>query len=157
MNLIRAGVIWKSNCTCPSAKAATGKGSQEAAGSSSPQQQAGEVGGSAPWDPSPHREVGGPRCCKVSLPCYSPQPFSQRGFTQTGTDNGSHGSKRCCKSERSSLAEALPTFAGSTERCQEGNAGCPQHAHPCWVCRGAALIPHPQEKSIAFSVLPTLI
>lgn len=83
------------------------------------------MGGSAPWDPSPHREVGGPRCCKVSLPCYSPQPFSQRGFTQTGTDNGSHGSKRCCKSERSSLAEALPTFAGSTERCQEGNCRLP--------------------------------
>lgn len=49
LNLIRDGVIWKSNCSCPSAKAGCGGGRQEAVQDQSPQEQG--RGGRAPQDP----------------------------------------------------------------------------------------------------------
>lgn len=98
-------------------KGSNWRGEPGGCGRSDPAAPGQEWGGSAPRDPGPHRAEGAPGWWKASVPRCGPQPFSQRGFTQTGTDTGATcrtSAPRVREEERdwgwgeSSSAQALP-------------------------------------------------
>lgn len=134
LNLIRAGVIWKSNCTCPSAKAAIGEGSPEAAGDPILQHQ-GRSGGAQPHGTPAHTgqkepQDGGKPLCPAAVHSPFPsgvlhrlaltqEPRAGRALHESERRSGIGGGGKAAQHKPS-----LPTFAGNTGRCRQGNAKC---------------------------------
>lgn len=98
------------------------------------------------------------------MSCQSPQLFSQRAVLHSPAMTREPGAGQALprvggeeqKQEGGSgWVPALPTFPGSTGRCREGRAGCPQHSSSRGVCEGAAPTPRAQRTArLALRLLP---
>lgn len=140
-------MIWKSNCTCPSAKTATGARRLRTIRAHGTR----TGGGGSPHRPQPCRAGG------ASLSCQSLQLFSQRALLHSpaATRELRVGGEEQKQEGGSGWVPALTSFPGSTGRCREGRVGCAQHGSSCGVCAGAARTPRAQRTArLPLSLLP---